>query len=210
MINLKKLQNQRGFTLIEMLVVIAIVSLLIFNISALTSSVLINSEQQLSSSANVDYAMNLSSAFTNEIRNASTGNNGSFSLNKAGDSEIIFYSTVGASGLNVNRIRYWLSETTLYKGVVAPTGSPLNYDLNSEKVTTVQTDLVNGATPVFYYYDGNYNGSTNQLAQPINVNQVKFVRINLIVLKQVSKNSTSNFTVSSGATIRNLKNNLGN
>lgn len=204
------LSKQKGFTLIEVLVVIAIISLLIFDLSSLASFVFTGSQEQISSSANVDYAMNVVSKFTNEIRNASMGNTGSFSLSKADNAEIIFYSSSGASGGNINRIRYWLSDGTLYKGVVVPTGSPLTYNLSSESVSVVQIDLVNGQTPLFYYYDGNYNGSTEPLTQPVNINQIKFVRINLIVLKQVTKDSTSNFTVSSGATIRNLKNNLGN
>lgn len=202
--------NKKGFTLIEVLVVIGIISLLMLDISSLLGSIFTNSQQQLSSSFNVDYAMSLASRFNNEIRNASMGNDGSFSLNKADDKEIIFYSTVGSSGANVNRIHYWVSGTSLYKGVVIPTGSPLTYNLNSEQVSVVQKDLVNGLTPVFYYYDGDYNGATNSLVQPVNINQVKYVRINLIILKKVKQGSTSNFTVSSGATIRNLKTNLGN
>lgn len=202
--------NSKGFTLIELLVVIAITSLLIFDISSLVGSIFTNSQQQISSSANVDYAMNLTSKFTNEIRNASMGNDGAFSLGLASNSEIIFYSSAYTTGSNANRIHYWLSNNTLYKGIVEPTGSPLTYNLASEKVTTAQVDLVNGLTPVFYYYNGDYNGNTTALSQPVNINQVKFVRINLIILKKVSQGSASNFTVSSGASIRNLKNNLGN
>lgn len=68
----------------------------------------------------------------------------------------------------------------------------------------------NDANPLFYYHDGNYNGSGNPLSQPVNLNQVKFIKINLNILKQLTATSNSTFTVSAGASIRNLKNNLGN
>ena len=67
-----------------------------------------------------------------------------------------------------------------------------------------------GGNPLFSYYDGNYNGSGSPLSQPVNINVIRFVKINLTVLKDVTPNSTNTFTVTAGASIRNLKTNLGN
>jgi hypothetical protein len=67
-----------------------------------------------------------------------------------------------------------------------------------------------GGNPLFSYYDGTYNGTGNALSQPVNINVVRFIKINLTVLKDAVQNGTSTFTVTAGASIRNLKTNLGN
>jgi len=67
-----------------------------------------------------------------------------------------------------------------------------------------------GGNPLFSYYDSNYNGSGNPLTQPVNINVIRFIKINLTVLKDVTPTGSGTFTVSSGASIRNLKTNLGN
>lgn len=199
-----------GFTLIETIVTLCIFTIMLIAINTLFLSVFKNPKQQLLSSNNIDGARMATSNFANELRGATIGNDGSFPLNQAADSQIIFYSSVGGNGTIVKRIRYYISNNILYKGIVVPSGSPLSYNLSSEIVKPILSGLTNGTDPAFYYYDGNYNGSGTPFSQPINVNQVKFVKINLIVSKQISTKDTSTFSISNGATIRNLKNNLGN
>ncbi len=199
----------RGYTLVETLVVIGMFTVLFIGINTLFVTVIRTPKQQLQSANNVDQARKVLAGFTNEIRNASAGNDGSYQLNLAGDSQIVFYSNYGTNGTTVSRIRYYLSGATLYRGVVVPTGNPPTYNLATEVITTVQANLANGATPVFYYYTGIYDGTTSPLAQPVNLTQVKFVKINLIIKKQDSATDASTFTVDGGAAIRSLKTNLG-
>lgn len=203
-------ESGAGFTLIEVLVTISIFVVLIFGFSKMLNDIFINSNQQLLSMSNIDQARAVSSMFTNKIRNAITGSDGFYPLNQAGDYQIIFYSNFRATNGTVNRIRYFVSNNTLYKGVVVPSGSPLTYNLSSESVKPVQEGLSNGESPIFYYYDSNYDGNTDALVQPINLNQVRFVKINLIVLNQITASDTSTFSTVAGATIRSVKNNLGN
>jgi len=205
-------KNSKGFTMIEVIVVMAIFVLLIFGVSAILNSIFVNSSQELMSMNNIDQARMVSSVFVNEIRNAIMGNNGAYPLNYVGDSQIIFYSNFGNSNpAVVNRIRYFISNNNLYKGVVVPTGSPLTYNLSSESVRLVQSDLRNENISLFYYYNGKYDGTEDaQLLQPVNINQVRFVKINLVVLNQTQKNSDATFNVSAGATIRSVKDNLEN
>ena len=202
--------EQKGFTLIEVMVTIAIFVVLIFAVSTMLTDIFVKSKQQLSSLTSIDQARSAMTTFTNEVRDATMGSDGSYAINQVGDSQIIFYSNYKISNGAAKRIRYYLSGSTLYKGVVLATGSPLAYNLSSETVSTVISGVANGVVPVFYYYDGSYNGSANPLIQPVNINQVRFVKISLMVLNQTAQNSTSTFSISAGATIRSLKDNLGN
>ena len=205
-----KYLKQKGVTLIEVLVTVSIFAVLVFGVSAMLSDIFTNQNQELLSLSNIDQARAVSSSFTNEIRNATTGSDGSYPLNQAGDNQIIFYSNFKVNNGTVNRIRYFVQDNSLYKGVVSPSGDPLTYNLLSESVALVQDDLSNGTAPLFYYYDGNYNGLTAALSQPINLNQVRFVKINLIVKNQTTANGTGAFSVDAGAAIRAVKDNLGN
>ena len=201
--------KKHGFTLIETLVVIFIFSILAVGVTTLFTHIFVNSKNQLISMDNVDYANSAVSNFTNELRVAAVGNNGSFPLAQASDTQIIFYSTYKQTPGIVARFRYFLATSTLLEGLIVPTGSPLTYNLAQEKVVTVQNNIANTGEAIFYYYDGDYTGSSTPFAQPINVNRVKYVRISLNILKQSPTVSTSTFTVSAGTSIRNLKTNLG-
>lgn len=206
---IKKYMKNKGFTIIELMVVIAVASILMILVSNVLVSVLFGSNQQFLAMTNVDQAVSVSTKFTNDLRNATNGVDGSSPLYIADANQIIFYSNSGGA-INSNRIRYYLSGTTLYRGVIVPTGSPLTYNLASEVVRSVQTDVVNGVNPIFTYFDGDYSGLESPLAQPVNINNTKYIKMNLVILKKAQENSTDTFSVSAGGVIRNLKTNLGN
>ncbi|KKP43313.1 MAG: hypothetical protein UR31_C0008G0005 [Parcubacteria group bacterium GW2011_GWA2_33_14] len=148
-----------GFTILELLVAVSIFGVLIIMAALLFTNIFTGSNQQFSALNNVDQARLVTSRFTNEIRNATTGVEGSYSLNTASDNQIIFYSRSTSPGATINRIRYYLEDNNLYKGVTLPSGNPPDYNLALESNIIVQKDIANGATPIFTYYDGNYNGS---------------------------------------------------
>ena len=203
-----KFTKQKGFTLIEVMIALAIFVMLIFGVSKMLSDIFINSNQEVISMSNIDQARSVLSTFTNEIRNSVTGVDGSYPINQAGNSQIIFFSNYRTSNSVVQRIRYYISGNTLYKAIVLPSGN--SYNLSSESVKSVATGISNGNTPLFYYFDGNYNGKTSALSQPVNINQIRFVKINLLVLNNIIENDTSNFSISAGSAIRSVKDNLGN
>ena len=169
------------------------------------SDIFINSKNELAEMGNIDQARAVSSKFVNEIRSATYG---SYPLVMANNDEIIFYSPIGASAENVNRIRYYVTDSILYKGVITPVNGI--YNPATEVITPVLNNLLNGTDPVFYYYDGSYDNAENTtpMVQPVNVNQVKFVKINLKIQSQMTKQSTSIFSLSVGGAIRVLKNNF--
>jgi prepilin-type N-terminal cleavage/methylation domain-containing protein len=205
-----KLKIKSGFTLVETLFTIFIFSLLMMGTTLMMKDILSTSRQQLDMMTNTDQARMIANNFVTELRNATYGANGAYPINQAGDNQVIFFSTGIKNNGTISRIRYYISGNTLYKGVTNPAGSPLSYNGQPETITALSTEMSMSGNPLFYYYDGNYNGSGNSLSQPVNINVVKFIKINLVVLKELTANSTNTFTVSAGASLRNLKNNLGN
>jgi len=199
-------KTEHGFTIIEVIVSVFIFTVLSYGIVLLMSSLFTGYNKQSQLLSDTDLARKTATSFTNLLRGATTGSDGSYALNSAGDQQIIFFSDAGS--LTVNRYRFFMSGTTLKEGVIVPSGN--FYNPVTEVVTTVQTDLANGSSPVFYYYDGNFGGTGSQLAQPVNVTQVRFAKINLVITNKAGQTGAGNFTISSGAAVRNLKNNLGN
>jgi len=204
-----KFKKISGFTLIETLLTIFIFGLLMLGTTLMIKNIFGLSEQQNGILSNTNQATIISSAFASEIRDANYGANGAYPINQAGDNQLIFFSTGTNNSGIVSKIRYYISGNTLYKGVTNPGGSPLSYTGQPETITTLSNQMSMGANPLFYYYDGNYNGNGDPLVQPVNIDVIRFIKINLIVLKDVTNNSNSTFTITTGASIRNLKNNLG-
>ncbi len=209
-VNKKRVKLVHGFTLIETMVTIFIFTILALGASALMKNIIIDSKQELLSLDNADRARLVAFNFTNELRSASVGVDGSYPITQASSSQIIFYSSYGNSTGLVNRIRYFISGTELKKGVVTPSGNPLSYSASPEIIKTIGTGINNMSTPLFYYYDSSYDGDSSPLNQPVNIPSIKYVRINMIILKLSSRNSTSTFVINTGSSIRNLKTNLGN
>lgn len=199
--------NESGFTLIEMVVVVAVFSLIAYGLLELVSGIMVNSSQQGSLLANNDSARRISFGVMRELRNAQTSATGGYALAAANAQDIIFYSNTGTT---IDRIRYYISGGKLYKGVTKPTGSPATYNLAGEVITVQQNDVANNSDPLFYYYDGSYDGVTETpLTSPVNVTDVKMVKTNLKIYKRGRATSTTTYTVTASGTIRNLKTNLG-
>jgi prepilin-type N-terminal cleavage/methylation domain-containing protein len=205
----KNTKNINGFTLMETMVTIGIFSILALGTSALMKDIITNTRQENFSIENADRSRFAAFNFINEIRSASIGVDGSYPITQASSSQIIFYSSYGNKNSLVNKIRYFISDSKLKKSVIEPSGNPLAYNPSSEIITTVATDIKNDSTPLFYYYNSDYDGNYPPLNQPVNINSIRYVKINMIILKQNSRNSTDTFNINAGSSIRNLKTNLG-
>lgn len=203
-----KLEASFGFSLIELIIGMAISTTLVVIILTILSSLISGNNKQLTIIGSTDQARRAGYAFTSQLRNAVYASTGAYPIASAGAQEIIFYSDVDG-GTDVERLRYFLQGTDLKRGLVKPSGSPLAYNLASEEVTTVARYVANGASPVFYYYNGSYEGVTDvPLAQPVSITAVKHVAINLRITNQAGT-GINTFTVRSQATPRIAKENLG-
>ncbi len=213
-INLKSkifnLKSNSGFTLIEMTVAIFAFAIIMVGMVVLLSQILSGSQKQSLLLSDQDQARKIAFSIINELRNAQTGLDGSYPLATAADQQIIYYSNSDRDTA-IERVRYYLQNGKLYKGIVEYNGA--TYATNTEISTLIQNDVANSSTtPLFYYYDGSYIGSSTQtsLAQPVVVTAVKYIKVNLQVYNKAGLKNTNILTVTAGGAIRNLKTNLGN
>lgn len=209
MINSNPQNSNCGFTLVEIVVGIFAFTVLSLGLVALVSNILVSSSKQSNLLADADQARQQAFGIINQLRNAQTSSTGAYPLEIAGDQALTFYSNVDNNPF-VERVRYYVQDGKLYRGITKPAGNPLAYDPANEKISVVQNNLANGSSPLFYYYDGSYNGmADNPLAQPVSVTAVKFVKLDLKVFNKAGLDGTNFYSVTAGGSIRSLKDNLG-
>jgi type II secretory pathway component PulJ len=202
-------KNCGGFTLIELLVAIFGFTLIAWGMIGLIGNIFAINNEQSGLLKDQGQAMQLALQISTQLRNAQTASNGAYALDQALPQQIIFYSTLNNATTSVDEFRYYVQNGQLWQGITYYNGS--SYNTSTEADTIVQKDLANGGNPVFYYYNGSYTGNATQtpLSQPINVATVKFVQVQLQIYNKAGGSKTSNYTVTVGAAIRNLKTNLG-
>jgi prepilin-type N-terminal cleavage/methylation domain-containing protein len=203
---------KRGFTLIETLVTIAIFGLVMIATANLLKLIFMDSTTNPAALNELDQAQSAATMFVNQVRDAAYGNDGSYPLSQASTTQIVFFSPYGTSASTaVDRIRYFVSSSTLYEGITAPSGSPSTYNTANEQVKSVVSNVSGiGTSTVFYYYTGTYGGTSTPLSQPVNLNQVTYIQMTFAVQLKEIRGSTATSSISTGAAIRNLKTNLGN
>jgi len=197
-----------GFTLMEMVVAIFCFCLIAAGMIGLISAMFTINRQQGGLLSDQDQARKLAFGIMSELRNCQSSSLGAYAIDTAQDQQLIFYSNVD-SDQAIEKIRYFVQNGQLWKGVTKPGGSPLGYYPASEVTTMVQNNLANGASPIFYYYDDSYTGTQSALAQPVNIANINFVRISLSIYNKAGVNNANTYTVTASAAIRNLKTNLG-
>ncbi|HSR89372.1 MAG TPA: type II secretion system protein [Candidatus Udaeobacter sp.] len=197
--------NNRGLTLVEVLVAIGIFSFLILGVSALyLTSTRYNGIvwEQLKTQ---NEGRKVTQDFVNELRTASLSSIGGYPIESASTSSIVFYSNIDSDTLR-ERLRYFFSNRTLKKGVIKPTGTPLTYPSGNEVITVVAHDVANTSTNIFYYYDSAYSGAQASLPMPIDITKVRMVKITL-QLDEDPHLTPVPFFIESKALLRNLKDN---
>ena len=198
----------RGFTLIEILFVAAIFVIVSGAIFALfRDTIQFNSAIQYGLKSQNE-ARRILRPFANEARGATRSVQGAFPIETASTSEFIFFTDLDEDG-HAERVRYFLEGETFKKGVIAPSGSPLSYDQDDERIVAIVNDVVATSTPVFEYFDTNYAGaSTSQpLVQPVVTSDVRLISVSITVDANPVEPPAA-FTISTQVSFRNLKDNL--
>ncbi len=190
--------NQRGSTLIELIVTLGIFALVIGAVSAIFMTSFQSKDivfEQLNVQSQARKAIQ---DFTNEFRSTTQSSIGQ---------QIIFYANIDTDSLR-ERVRYFVQGSNLQKGVIKPTGNPLVYDSTNEVITTVVQSLINTSTPVFSYYGQDYDGVTNTspLPSPVDVSAIRVVKMALTIDKSPIF-SPAPLLVEGMSEARNLKSN---
>jgi prepilin-type N-terminal cleavage/methylation domain-containing protein len=147
-----------GFSLIEIIVVIFVLGLISVVVVTFQNDVFSLNTRLSNNLTSQSEAKGTLTMMTSEIRAASPSSNGAYPLAEANATSFIFYSNIDKDQLK-ERVRYFLSDNTLKKGVIKPSENPLVYNPANEVVSEVVHGIVNGATPIFSYYDKNYDNT---------------------------------------------------
>jgi len=196
--NRKKINS--GFSVVETIIVIFIISLIgiatiefqkdIFSLNTILFNNLVTQDE----------IRRTLKVMTAEIRPLSPSSTGAYPIAEANPSSFIFYSDIDNDQLK-EQIRYFLDGTTLKKGIIKPSGTPLTYnpvnETKSELIHNVITDTI------FNYYDKNYDGTTPPLTQPVDISAITLIKITIVIDKDPDK-SPGPITLTTQVAMRNL------
>ena len=199
--------RSRGFSLIELIVAVGITTLLLGGMYLAMTKVFSIGGYLTTSLDEQGQIRRALKDITPELRSASQSSNGSYPIGLASSTSIIFYSDVDEDGVK-ERLRYFLSTSTLWKGLLRSTSSPATYNTAYEVISPLVRNVVySTTTPLFQYYDKNFAGTSTPLTQPVDPLVVRLVKITISADKTPGKPPPAH----SGTTqvvIRNLKDNL--
>ena len=204
---MKNIFNKKGFTLLEVLVAMGIFLLLIVGVTSILMYSFRARDVIWEQLSTQNEGRKVLQDFTNELRSATASSVGAYAIEAVSTSSIIFYSNIDSDSLR-ERVRYFLSGTTLRKGVIKPTGTPMLYSVGNETVVDVAQDVNNCATSTFTYYGSDYNGVTvtSTLSSPINTTLIRAVGLYLR-LEEKPNLSPTPFIAQGKVDLRNLKSN---
>ncbi|OGM96296.1 MAG: hypothetical protein A3B86_04100 [Candidatus Yanofskybacteria bacterium RIFCSPHIGHO2_02_FULL_38_22b] len=197
----------RGFTLIEILISITILSGIVFIVGMFGLDIF-NFQIFLGDAFTIQQEISLT--LTNmgiEVRSIGPSANGSYPIESASDSSIVFYSDIDGDTI-FERVRYFVSGGYLKRGIIEPVGSPANYPLENEKVKDLTANVILppiSSQSLFIYYGLNYDGSQNPLSAPVDVNQIRLIKAT-VTADRTPQDIKSRLEYSSMMMIRNLRN----
>ena len=206
--NHRTLQGNRGVTLPELLVVVGITGIIVLALTSFQKDIFFNSKFAADSLTSAQDARSILRTMIAELRVTSPSSNGAYAIAQAATSSITFFSDTDGDGIK-DQIRYYLTgTTTLKKGVVKPTGSPLVYNSANETFKTLAINLKNSSsTPLFEYYDSGYAGTSSPMTYPLDITRIRLVKINLLIDADPNRSPVPR-TYTSQTSLRNLKDNL--
>ena len=200
-----KISAKDGFTLIELLIAIAIFIIFSFVITSFQKNIF-SSESYLETGLQAeDDAVIILRNLIAEIRAMNFSAEGAYPIALASSYSFSFYCDINNDG-KTEALRYFLDGTMLKKGIKYPIGSPLSYSNATETVAVVARNVIPGS-PIFSYYDTDYDGTNAPLEVPINIPAIRLVKVNIPIDLDTGDGMTA-YSITSQVSIRNLKENL--
>ena len=196
----------RAFTLVEIITVVALLGIIMIAVSTFQYNVLTYNRASEVSLTNAEEAQSLIKVMAKELRSMEASSNGAYPISVAATSTITFFADVDGDGTK-EQIRYYIGTTTVRRGVIKPTGSPLAYT-GGESLRTLATGIRNASSsPLFEYFDNTYEGTSSPMTYPLTVTSIRLIRVSLTIDTDLSKIPVlKTFTTQVG--LRNLKDNL--
>jgi len=204
--------NQRSsikaFTLVETLLVASIFLIIMIGVTGFERDTFQVNTISSGSFSTAQGAQEILRTLVVQLRSASEGSDGSYPILTAGSTTLTFFSDINGDGKK-ERIRYFLSGTTLEEGIMEPIGTPLSYNNATETISYVAYNVRNlaSSTNIFDYYDDTYNGTSSPLTQPVSVSAVRLVKVTLILDLNPNQAPLPR-TYTTQISLRNLKDNL--
>jgi prepilin-type N-terminal cleavage/methylation domain-containing protein len=193
--------THRGFTLAEMMVVISIFAAMSIALSYAILQTYRGNAYVFEAASSLDNARRGVNTALENLREASYGEDGSYPIASAATSSVTFYADVDEDG-PIEKVRVYLSNGVLYRGVTNATGNPPSYAGQPETVQTVVGYVRNAtSTPLFSYYDSS-GASLGTTA--IDATKVRFVTMGILVDLNPTR-APNVYTLTGSATLRNLR-----
>lgn len=200
-LNPMRTSNQSGFTLIETIISVALTVVVMLALAALIGFFYKTNAYTLEQTQAVNSARTSLAHSMVDIRQASYGADGSYPILAAATSTITFYTDVDGNGA-VDKIRYYLANTKLYRGTTVPTGNPPSYAGQPEQTTLFVDNIRNStSTPLFAYFDA----AGAALIAPVNVASIASVQITVYTDVNPTR-APAVYMLSGSATLRNVHN----
>ena len=192
--------SSRGFTMLEVGVWVGIFT---FVVLAIVMTVLYFYR---TNTYTIDQASAVSSAqrgvekMIRIIREAAYASNGAYPIVSIAEHDLVFYADVDTDPF-IERMHYYLAGTTLYEGVLEPSGDPPTYS-GSETAFPLSNYVHNldQGTTTFAYFDK--NGVL--VSDYAKVADVRFITVNIIVNVDPVR-LPNQIMLRSSAAMRNLK-----
>jgi prepilin-type N-terminal cleavage/methylation domain-containing protein len=199
------LKNNKGFNLVEIIISVAIFSLMIGLVTSFQADIFSFNRIIQSGLQSQNDAKKIIKPFVNEVRGAIPSSLGAYSIKVATSTEFVFYNDTDSDGL-VEEIRYYLEDGSFKKGIIKPSGNPLEYNEENEDVIKIVNHVIN--EDIFTFYDSSYDGSASStsLTYPFNLTEIRLVEVELLIDDNVDS-PPSAVNISTKASIRNLKDN---
>jgi prepilin-type N-terminal cleavage/methylation domain-containing protein len=198
----------RGFTLVEIVVSVAIFSLVMAGVFTLITNIFHYNNESQNKINNIWQAESLLRTMTKEFRMMVPSGNGSYPILAASTSSITFFANVNGDS-SIEQVHYFFSTTTssLYRGIVRPTGLPAVYNQATETKIVLASGIISSSTlPMFQYYGSSYEGVGSPLSFPVVISDIRLININLIIDSDLRQSPTEKI-FSTSVSIRNLKSN---
>jgi hypothetical protein len=197
-------QKGKGFALVEILVAIGVLTLIISLAGAFNADVFSLNRILQTGLKNQEEAKKVVRPLANEVRSATQSNLGAYAIAESNPTSFSFYTDIDGDGLR-EKIRYFLDGSDFKKGIIKPSGNPLEYNELNEQVIEVIHDVL--PKTIFYYYDSSYDGASDPLAEPVFPADVRLIKI-VLEIDENPDAPPAAFEVTTQVSMRNLKDNL--